>query len=153
VLAIDALDECANPDEVEKLLNMLLSVCEDLPVKIFLTSRPERHIVDHFQSSQSESHLILRLHDIEQDVVEADVLLYLTKQLENIRSSRRSSMFPPTWPTSKDIGILTGLSGKLFIYASTAVKFIAAKNHVERLQTLTRLEVSRHLSAISSSSR
>jgi hypothetical protein len=34
---------------------------------------------------------------------------------------------------------LTRLSGKLFIYASTAIKFIAAKNPVERLHTPTSL--------------
>jgi hypothetical protein len=139
VLVIDALDECANPEELQELLKRLLSVSKDLPVKIFLTSRPEWHIVNHFESSQSESHLILRLHNIDQDLVEADISLYLDRQLRNIRSSRRSSMFPSTWPTRKDIDILTRLSGKLFIYASTAVKFIAVKNPVDRLETLTRL--------------
>jgi hypothetical protein len=139
VLAIDALDECANPEEVQQLLNGLLLASMDLPVKIFLTSRPERHIVAHFESSQSESHLIIRLHNIEQDLVEADISLYLERQLWNIRSSHRSSMFPSTWPTRKDIKTLTRLSGKLFIYASTAVKFIAARNPVERLHTLRSL--------------
>jgi hypothetical protein len=139
VLVIDALDECANPEEVQQLLDSLLSISKDLPVKIFLTSRPERHIVENFESLQSESHLILRLHDIEQDLVEADISLFLDTQLRNIRTSRRSPRFPSNWPTRKDIEILTRLSGKLFIYASTAVKFIAAKNPVDRLQTLTSL--------------
>ena len=145
VLAIDALDECADAEEVTQLLNKVLAVSKDLPVKFFLTSRPERHIVAHFESSQSqsESHRILRLHDIEQDLVEADISLYLSKQLTAIRSSSRSpSMFPPNWPNPSDISILTRLSGKLFIYTFTAVKYIAATNHVKRLQTLTRLTVS-----------
>ena len=142
VLTIDALDECADAEGVEQLLNELVSVCKDLPVKFFLTSRPERHIVAHFESSQPEFNRILRLHDIEQDIVEADILLYLTRRLGNIRSSRRSSsMFPPNWPYPRDIDILTRLSGRLFIYAFTAVKYIAAKNHVKRLQSLTRLTV------------
>ena len=142
VLAIDALDECADAEEVEQLLKKLLSICSDLPVKFFLTSRPERHIVTNFEFSQFDMPRIFRLHDIEQDIVEADILLYLTKQLRDIRSSSRfPSMFPSSWPASRDINILTRLSGKLFIYAFTAVKFIAAKNHVERLQTLTRLTV------------
>ena len=51
-------------------------------------------------------------------------------------SSRVSSMFPYSWPALRDVNILTRL---LFIYAFTAVKYIAAKNHVKRLQTLTRL--------------
>jgi hypothetical protein len=140
VLAIDALDECADAEEVKKLLNKVLSVCKDLPVRFFLTSRPERHIIAHFGTSQPEFHRILRLHDIEQDLVEADISLYLTRQLGDIRSSSRSpSMFPPTWPAPRDIEILTRLSGKLFIYAFTAIKYIADKNHVMRLQTLTTL--------------
>jgi hypothetical protein len=140
VLAIDALDECADAEEVKQLLNKLLSVAKDLPVKFFLTSRPERHIVEHFRYSHSESNRILRLHDIEQDVVAADISLYLNKRLRNIRSSHPSpSMFPPIWPSHRDIQILTRLSEKLFIYAFTAVKYIAAKNHINRLKTLTRL--------------
>jgi hypothetical protein len=139
VLAIDALDECSDAAEVHELLNKLLSISKDLPVKFFFTSRPERHIVARFESSQSEFHRILHLHDIEKDLVEADISLYLHKKLRDIRSSSRSpTMFPPTWPAPRDIRILMRLSGKLFIYAFTAVKFIAAKNHVERLQSLIR---------------
>ena len=141
VLSIDALDECADAEEVKQLLNKLLDVSKDLPLKFFLTSRPERHIVAHFQSSHSEIHRILRLHDIEQDIVEADILLYLNGQLRNIRLANSPSMFPAGWPALKDVHILTRLSGKLFIYAFTAVNFIAARNHAERLQTLTRLTV------------
>ena len=136
VLTIDALDECTDAQEVEQLLKKLLSVCNDLPVKFFLTSRPERHIVANFESVRSNIHRILRLHDIEQDIVEADILLYLNKQLNDIRLSSR---VPSSWPTLRDINTLTRLSGKLFIYAFTVAKYIAAKNHVKRLQTLTRL--------------
>ena len=142
VLAIDALDECADDEEVEQLLNKLLFVSKDLPVKFFLTSRPERHIVAHFQFLQPEFHRILRLHDIEQDLVQEDISLYLKTRLANIRLFRRSpAVFPAIWPSPKDIEILTRLSGKLFIYAFTAVEYIATRNHVKRLQTLTRLTV------------
>jgi len=142
VFAIDALDECSDAEEVEQLLNKLLCVCKDLPVKFFLTSRPERHIVAHFESSQPEFHRVLRLHDIEQDLVKEDISLYLKTRLADIRSSHRfPSVFPQVWPSPRDIGILTRLSGKLFIYAFTAVKYVAAKNHVKRLQTLTRFTI------------
>ena len=142
MLAIDALDECSDAEEVKQLFNKLLLVCKDFPVKFFLTSRPERHIVAHFDSSQSGIHRFLRLHDIEQDLVEADVLFYLNNQLRIIRSSSSSpSMFPASWPVPRDVQILTRLSGKLFVYSFTAVKFIAAKIHVKRLETLTNLTV------------
>jgi len=123
VLVIDALDECANASEVARLLKKLLSVGVDLPMKFFLTSRPERHILTHFKSGL---HRILRLHDIHQDVVEMDIFLYLNKRLTDIRCSNSgiSSMFPATWPARKDVETLTRLSGKLFIYAFTAVQYI-----------------------------
>jgi len=138
VLTIDALDECSDAEGVKQLLNKLLSVSKDLPVKFFLTSRPEPHIIAGFQLSRPDFHRILRLHEIEKDVVEADISLYLHKKLNDIRSSC-PSIFPSEWPTPGDIKILTRLSGKLFIYAFTAVKYIGAKNHVNRLQTLTDL--------------
>ena len=44
VFVLDALDECADQTEVEKLLLSLLSVIPALPVKVLLTSRPEQRI-------------------------------------------------------------------------------------------------------------
>jgi hypothetical protein len=140
VLVIDALDECANAPEVERLLKKLLSVGVELPMKFFLTSRPERHIIPQFKS---DLHRILRLHDIHHDLVEQDIFLYLNNRLADIRSSngRMSSMFPAHWPATKDVKTLTRLSGKLFVYAFTAVQYIEDENPVERLRALTGLIV------------
>ena len=138
VLVIDALDECADTEGVAKLLKKLLSVSKNLSVKFFLTSRPERHILTQFESPQSELHCILRLHDIEQDLVAADISLYLSKQLEDIRASSSYRLrFPPKWPARRDVEILTRRAGKLFIYAFTATKYIGDEDPIERLQTLT----------------
>ena len=139
VLVIDALDECANAQEVTKLLKTLLSVGVGLPVKLFLTSRPERHILTQFKS---DLHRILRLHDIHEDLVEQDIFLYLTNRLTEIRSSHGaiSSMFPAHWPATKDVKTLTRLSGMLFVYAFTAVQYIEDENPVKRLQTFDRTD-------------
>jgi hypothetical protein len=93
VLVIDALDECANAQEVARLLTRLLSMGVDPPMKFFLTSRPERHILPQFKF---DLHHILRLHDIHQDLVEKDIFLYLNKRLTDIPSSNSgiSSIFP-----------------------------------------------------------
>jgi hypothetical protein len=140
VLVVDALDECANAQEVTRLLKELLSVGVDLPMKFFLTSRPERHILTQFKS---DLHHILRLHDIHQDFVEKDIFLYLNNRLTSMRSSNSgiSSTFPASWPAQKDVETLTRLSGKLFVYAFTAIQYIEDENPVERLRTLTGLTV------------
>lgn len=136
VLVIDALDECAETEEVKELLNKLLSISSDFPVKFFLTSRPERHIRMQFESPQSKLHRVLRLHDIEQDLVQEDIFLYINARLKGIRSSSVEDL-PPDWPARRDVQQLTRLAGKLFIYASTATRYIEDQNHVYRLQTLT----------------
>jgi len=142
VLVIDALDECGDAELVTKLLKKLLTVSKNLSVKFFLTSRPERHILMQFKSPESELHRILRLHDIEQDQVAADISLYLNKRLEDIRSSSfYSSKFPPNWPARRDVETLTRRAGKLFIYAFTAVKYIEDEDPVDRLQTLNGVTV------------
>jgi len=84
VLVIDALDECAETEEVKDLLIKLLSISSDFPVKFFLTSRPERHIRMQFESPQSKLHRVLHLHDIEQDLVQEDIFLYIKARLKDI---------------------------------------------------------------------
>ena len=139
VLLIDALDECHDAEEVQQLLKRLIFVSKDLPVKIFLTSRPERHILTEFESPVSDLLRILRLHDIEKDLVEADIRLYLRTRLNTMRFSRSfpKSSLSEEWPSENDVGCLTTLAGTLFIYAFTAVKYIAGNNPVGRLKTLT----------------
>ena len=139
VLLIDALDECHDAEEVQQLLKRLISVSRDLPVKIFLTSRPERHILTEFESPLPDLHRILRLHDIQKDLVEADIRLYLRTRLNMIRSSRSFPKSSPSeeWPSENDVDRLTTLAGTLFIYAFTAVQYIAGNNPVGRLKTLT----------------
>jgi hypothetical protein len=111
-----------------------------LPMKFFFTSRPERHILPHFKSDHQR---ILRLHDIHQDLVEQDIFLYLNNRLTDVRISNSgiSSMFPAHWPATKDVKTLTRLSGKLFVYAFTAVQYIEDENPVERLRALTGLTI------------
>jgi hypothetical protein len=141
VFVIDALDECADSKDTKLLLEKLLSISLQLPVKFLITSRPEPHIRSRFATSQSQVHRTLRLPDIERDIVEADISLYFTTRLRAIRSSSDNpEMFPSEWPASRDIQTLTRLAGKLFIYAFTAVHYIEY-NHVERLETLTKLTV------------
>ena len=142
VFVIDALDECADHKDTKALLENLLSISLQLPVKFFITSRPEAYIRSRFATSQSQGHRILRLHDIEQHLVEADIFFYLTRRLSGIRlSSDIPEMFPLDWPAAKDIKTLSRLAGKLFIYAFTVVQYIEEHNHVQRLETLTRFTV------------
>jgi len=86
-IVIDALDECSEGERVRQLLDKLLSLPSGLPIKFFLTSRPERHIRNQFDSPHAKIHRILRLHDIEKYIVDEDISLYLRVKLKRIRES------------------------------------------------------------------
>ncbi|KZV63220.1 hypothetical protein PENSPDRAFT_758152 [Peniophora sp. CONT] len=132
VLIVDALDECTDEDITRDLLSRLVELSGMLPVKFFLTSRPEPHIRQQLEDIDPSLGQILRLHDIEQDIVKADISRYLS---HGLRAMREPS-FPPKWPQKEDIAALTRLSGKLFIYAFTALQYLR-KDPVGRLPKLT----------------
>ncbi|KAJ6562705.1 WD40-repeat-containing domain protein [Mycena vulgaris] len=138
VLVIDALDELDDEDATKDLLRRLVSAVPRLPIKLFVTSRPERHIRPHF-NTQADLRRVIRLHDIEDNTVTADISLYLTNCLAGIRAEH-SPMLPPEWASLADIKALTNRAGKLFIYASTVVKYIS-ENPTDRLRTLINMKV------------
>ncbi|KAJ6528417.1 WD40-repeat-containing domain protein, partial [Mycena capillaripes] len=125
VLVIDALDELNDEDATKDLLRRLVSIVPKLPIKLFVTSRPERHIRPHFDTAE-DCRRVLRLHDIEHNIVTADISLYLTHHLAGIRA--------------ENIEVLTHRAGKLFIYAFTAMKYIS-ESPGDRLQTLISIKV------------
>ncbi|KZV59419.1 hypothetical protein PENSPDRAFT_760435 [Peniophora sp. CONT] len=132
VLVVDALDECSDMNLTHDLIMKLVLAARKLPVKLFLTSRPESHIRQHLECLDSSLGQVLRLHDVEKDIVGGDIGRYLRHGLQSMRS--RSTQ--PDWPMDSDITTLTHRSGKLFIYASTALRYIR-KDPIGRLSKLT----------------
>ncbi|KAB5590796.1 Vegetative incompatibility protein HET-E-1 [Ceratobasidium theobromae] len=112
VVVIDALDECTDPQIVGQILDVLFRFVANLPVKFFVTSRPEAIIREKMMSSENSSRSILHLHDIEQSLVQQDIELYLQEELRSIS------------PSPDDVKQLATLAGNLFIYAATAVRYI-----------------------------
>ncbi|KIJ46783.1 hypothetical protein M422DRAFT_249517 [Sphaerobolus stellatus SS14] len=119
VLAIDALDECDDPVATEKLLNVILTSRPVEYLKIIATSRPEPPIRS---AVQSKPHSGLRLHEIEDHIVEADIMMYLTHRLMEIPQLRNEYVNTP-WPP-QEVTILTKRAGGLFIYVSTICAYI-----------------------------
>ncbi|CAE6509176.1 unnamed protein product [Rhizoctonia solani] len=110
VVVIDALDECEHREGVEMILDLLLRHALDLPLKFLVTSRPEPEIYDKLIDSSSRQ--VIHLHNIEKSLVQADIELYLTKELTSMS------------PSLSDIEELAQRSGALFIYAATLVRYI-----------------------------
>ncbi|CAE6468774.1 unnamed protein product [Rhizoctonia solani] len=112
VVVIDALDECSNGGAVEIILDMLFRFGEHLPLKFFLSSRPEPAVYKRMSSQNPNSRSTLHLHEIEKSVVEGGIVLYLMEEL--------AFMSPP----SDQISQLARLASNFFIYAATAVRYI-----------------------------
>jgi len=131
VFVIDALDECVNEAQVEKLLHAIATLAHDTRVKFILTSRPETHVIYHpiFQSDDSS---ILRLHTIDKKEVTADIELYIT-------NSFSKHPLDTIWYTGEDITALATHSDGVFIFASTMIKYILEgrrrSQRIERLKT------------------
>jgi hypothetical protein len=134
VFVIDALDECSYKDATSDVLHALIASAPALPVKFFVTSRPERHIRET-QISDPAMHRILRLHEIESTIVDADIRLYLENSL-NPRNSTYSVLSSVTF-SSVDVEKLAALAKGLFIFASTAIRYIQGGNPRERFRNLT----------------
>ncbi|KAJ1302958.1 hypothetical protein OPQ81_003251 [Rhizoctonia solani] len=112
VLVIDALDECQDHGGVAAFLHALFQHSSSLPVKFFITSRPEPEIREEVLKQQEGKRDIFYLHDIEQSIVQADIELYLREELAFIA------------PAEYQIKQLAELAGSLFIYAATVIRYI-----------------------------
>ncbi|CUA77850.1 hypothetical protein RSOLAG22IIIB_12873 [Rhizoctonia solani] len=112
VIVVDALDECTDPHIVELFLDLLFRSVTELPIKFFVTSRPEPAIRNRMMPESARSRSIMYLHEIELSLVQADIELYLRDEFASIA------------PADEDIVELAEHAGNLFIYAATVVRYI-----------------------------
>jgi hypothetical protein len=117
VVVIDALDECDSKQSTREILDALLTKASNLPIKFFVSSRPEPEIRDQMMkqgSHRTTSRLVL--HELDKGEVQGDIETYLREALSPIR------------PTEEHIAALVKRAGILFIYASTVVRYIGYDN-------------------------
>ncbi|KIJ31651.1 hypothetical protein M422DRAFT_185684 [Sphaerobolus stellatus SS14] len=139
VLAIDALDECEGGVATKKLLDVILTSRSVEYLKIIVTSRPEPPIRSAFQSKH---HSGFHLHEIEDHIVEADIMMYMTHRLQEIPQLRDEYADIP-WPP-QEVTILAKRAGGLFIYVSTICAYIddykgSPNERLKKLCSLTTL--------------
>ncbi|QRV93672.1 hypothetical protein RhiJN_21690 [Ceratobasidium sp. AG-Ba] len=127
VVVIDALDELADRLDVSRVLDTLLQQVSGLPVKFFITCRPDSSLLNKLSRDRGAQSLY-HLHDIEGSLVQADIEIYLRHQLSSMGVMDQ-------W-----IKQLVEQSGNLFIYASTAVQYVGLEDesldHQERLEVI-----------------
>ncbi|KAF5328858.1 hypothetical protein D9619_011571 [Psilocybe cf. subviscida] len=146
VVILDALDECEPEKLTSELLRILLKSIKRIPfLRIFVTSRPEGYIRKALDLIDSRSpHQKLVLHeDIHAEEAENDIRLFLRLRLQEIWNER-TNQSSDRWPSKDNLEKLVKQSGRLFVYAATAVRFIggnSALNLNRQLSTLLRVKI------------
>ena len=143
LIIIDALDECKDEEPASAILSVLSRYVDQIPqVKFFITGCPEPCIRSGFRLKLLRPITeVLKLHDVKPSSVDGDIKLFFRTQLTNIAEDRSDCDLAEDWRSSNDIDVLCKKAAGLFIYASTAVKFITSESHAlnERLALITSL--------------
>ncbi|THU89208.1 WD40 repeat-like protein [Dendrothele bispora CBS 962.96] len=120
VIVIDALDECEKISQVLKAIVPAIQDKQLLGLKFFFTSRPGKDVSSHLQieseTSCSREIKNFYLHNVEESLVQDDIKKFLQYELKDELQNHQI--------TEKQIQDLVKISGKLFIYAATTVKYI-----------------------------
>ncbi|KAJ7798155.1 hypothetical protein B0H13DRAFT_1674146, partial [Mycena leptocephala] len=134
VIVIDGLDECEGQDIQQKII---CSIGNQglLPLRFFISSRPEPHIHEIFLGMLNNLHCPLNVNQSFEDVRK-----YLCDEFARIHREHYATMarVPHRWPSLDIIDKLVDKSSGYFIYASTVIKFIDDKNFrpTERLAVI-----------------
>ncbi|KIL55850.1 hypothetical protein M378DRAFT_17576 [Amanita muscaria Koide BX008] len=123
LIVVDALDECDGEDACF-VLKGLQQLVQALPsFKVILTTRPEA--LSNNDSTTQEGRKVFRMYDIEADVVNEDIRIYLKYYLSTEQVKARLPHLKKQWCASDaQVELLVKASGKLFIMTSTAVRYI-----------------------------
>ena len=136
LLVIDAVDECEKKG-AETILFLFAEHVAHIPrLKVLITARPEQHIEGVLGPHHPRKQF--RLHDIEDDIVQDDIRLYIEHILSRSQVRRQLPRLHLDWePTREEADMLVDMSGKLFIIATTTAKFILDPQQMNPPKQLT----------------
>ena len=123
LFVIDALDECDDEREIRAILHVLATAqrLQSANLRILVTSKPEmaiRHSVGSIPEAMRE---VWTLDEIAPEVVKEDLRRYFESHLSSLAQQRGIGH---GWPGMQSIMRLVEISAGLFLWASTACRFI-----------------------------
>ena len=129
LIIIDALDECKDSEPTSTILSILSHYVGQIPtVKFFITGCPEPQICSGFQlRALAPITEVLKLHEIEPEVVDGDIELLFRTRLGSIAGEGcEVDPLEEDWPSPSDIAILCKKAAGFFAYPSAVMKFVAS---------------------------
>lgn len=146
VVVVDALDECQDGDDVEVLLQLWSGLATSciVPIRLFLTSRPELPIRISFADISAHYYRNLILHELPRPIIEQDIQVYLRDEMASIRKRYnrccpRSAPLTNDWPGDEVLNRFTMIAIPLFIMATTLCRYIHDKKAPARYDPRKRL--------------
>ncbi|KAL8299079.1 hypothetical protein RB593_009133 [Gaeumannomyces tritici] len=133
-VVVDALDECDQEEDATALIHLLSRAKEitSIRIRFFVTSRPELPIRLGFKDI-GDGYQNLALHEIPKPDIKKDISTFLRSELARVRHNFNKTVappgLPPDWPTSTSLESLVDMAVPLFIFASTACRFIADSDY------------------------
>ncbi|PAV14672.1 nucleotide-binding-oligomerization-domain like receptor [Pyrrhoderma noxium] len=121
LIVLDALDECGTPELRQSLLHVLRDCLPALPVnfRVLITSRPDEDIDTLISSSRFR----VKVLDQHSNESKNSVSTYIKFQFDDMKSSGKLKV-PSDCDWDNSIQTLSESADGLFIWASTAVKFV-----------------------------
>ncbi|KAL7278428.1 hypothetical protein ACG7TL_007425 [Trametes sanguinea] len=129
-IIIDALDECTDNSAVSTILaSLALHISKLEPLWFLITSRREENITRGFlHRTLLENTQQLNLTDVRPDLTKRDIETFVRSRFEDIR--RAIPGIRHSWPSRAELDNLLRLADVLFIYAATAMLFIADDKYI-----------------------
>ncbi|KAL8284621.1 hypothetical protein RB600_009169 [Gaeumannomyces tritici] len=133
VVVVDALDECDREEDATALVRLLSRAKEvtSIRIRFFVTSRPELPIRLGFEEIDGR-YQDLALHEIPEPAIRKDISTFLRWELDRLRHNFNKTVrgpgLPLDWPPALSFAGLVDMAVPLFIFASTACRFIADSN-------------------------
>ena len=127
VIVIDALDECEDEDPDSSILPVLGGSILDIPrVKLFITSRPETHIVTGFHGRLQDLTDVFILHEVEAHIINQDIRHFFEHELSSLARRRGGEV---GWPTNQQLDWLCRRAAGFFVHAVATVNVLS--HHLE----------------------
>jgi len=121
LFVIDGLDECSDHEETAEFINVFLTFARDhpdVPLRLFISSRVERHIHNCLKRSY------VTLENLKSYSSHQDITLFMRTSFAQAARTDRVVGSYGQWPSEGDIERLAEHADGSFIFASTIVKFI-----------------------------
>ncbi|KAH6988809.1 hypothetical protein BKA56DRAFT_245826 [Ilyonectria sp. MPI-CAGE-AT-0026] len=122
-IIIDALDECDRDEDIKLIINLFSEAecLQTVRLRIFVTSRPDLPVRLGFKDIEGTFQNLI-LHEIPEEIVKQDIIVYLEYELRQIR---RNHKLPENWPSQHEISTLAQTASPLFIAAVTICRFLS----------------------------